>query len=132
MDAARLSGMKTNSFRSVAFLSSILCLAACGSSQNKSSTESPQGASGGTHKEQVIALLDSIQSGDPGPAAILNQDKLIQHDLSEADGIAGFAAVLGQLPKGSARVRVVRAFEDGDFVFTHTDYNFFGPKIGFD
>lgn len=25
-----------------------------------------------------------------------------------------------------------RAFEDGDFVFTHTEYNFFGPKIGFD
>jgi hypothetical protein len=23
-------------------------------------------------------------------------------------------------------------FEDGDFVFAHTDYDFFGPKIGFD
>jgi len=22
--------------------------------------------------------------------------------------------------------------QDGDYVFTHTDYNFFGPKIGFD
>jgi len=26
----------------------------------------------------------------------------------------------------------VRAFEDGDYVFTHTDYNFFGEKAGFD
>ena len=26
----------------------------------------------------------------------------------------------------------MRAFADGDFVFTHTNYNFFGPKIGFD
>jgi hypothetical protein len=25
----------------------------------------------------------------------------------------------------------VRAFEDGDFVFTHPD-DFFGPKVGFD
>ncbi|MGH6819865.1 MAG: nuclear transport factor 2 family protein, partial [Methylocella sp.] len=35
-------------------------------------------------------------------------------------------------PKGSARVNTVRVFQDGDFVFTHTDYDFFGPKIGFD
>jgi predicted SnoaL-like aldol condensation-catalyzing enzyme len=26
----------------------------------------------------------------------------------------------------------VRAFRDGDFVFTHTQYDFFGPKVGFD
>ena len=37
-----------------------------------------------------------------------------------------------QLPPNSAKVNTVRAFEDGDFVFTQTDYNFFGPKIGFD
>lgn len=29
-------------------------------------------------------------------------------------------------------MNTVRAFQDGDFVFTHTDYDFFGPKIGFD
>jgi predicted SnoaL-like aldol condensation-catalyzing enzyme len=26
----------------------------------------------------------------------------------------------------------MRVFQDGDFVFMHTDYNFFDPKIGFD
>ncbi|HEX7807111.1 MAG TPA: hypothetical protein VF608_00220, partial [Thermoanaerobaculia bacterium] len=26
----------------------------------------------------------------------------------------------------------LRVFEDGDFVFAHTDYDFFGPKTGFD
>ena len=49
-----------------------------------------------------------------------------------ADGIEGFVAVLKQLPKDSAKVNTVRVFQDGDFVFAHTDYNFFGPKIGFD
>ena len=49
-----------------------------------------------------------------------------------ADGLAGFGAVLQALPKDSAKVNVIRAFTDGDYVFTHTDYNFFGPKIGFD
>jgi predicted SnoaL-like aldol condensation-catalyzing enzyme len=29
-------------------------------------------------------------------------------------------------------VDTARVFHDGDFVFAHTDYNFFGPKIGFD
>ena len=27
---------------------------------------------------------------------------------------------------------MVRAFQDGDYVFTHTLYDFFGPKVGFD
>jgi predicted SnoaL-like aldol condensation-catalyzing enzyme len=48
------------------------------------------------------------------------------------DGLAGFGEVLSQLPEEGAKVRVVRAFEDGDYVFTHTEYDFFGPKIGFD
>jgi len=124
--------MKTNSIRPIAFLSSVLFVAACGGSQTNASTDAPHNGSPATHKEQVVALLSSIQSGDPSAASIINQDKFIQHDLSEADGVAGFAAVLAQLPKGSARVHVVRAFEDGEFVFTHTEYNFFGPKIGFD
>ena len=46
--------------------------------------------------------------------------------------MAGFGAVLQQLPEGSAKVNVVRAFEDGDYTFTQTEYNFFGPKAGFD
>ena len=48
------------------------------------------------------------------------------------EGIAGFVEVLKALPANSAKVNTVRVFQDGDFVFAHTDYNFFGPKIGFD
>ena len=84
------------------------------------------------HKQQVIALLKSIETGDSGPVAVINPDKYIQHNLGAADGLAGFGAVLQALPPRSARVNTVRVFEDGDYVFAHTDYNFFGPKIGFD
>ncbi|MBI2769238.1 MAG: nuclear transport factor 2 family protein [Burkholderiales bacterium] len=83
-------------------------------------------------KDQVVALLKSIETGDPAPVAAINPDKYIQHNLGAADGLAGFGALMQLLPKGSARADTVRAFQDGDFVFTHTDYNFFGPKIGFD
>lgn len=41
-------------------------------------------------------------------------------------------ALLAALPPGSAKVNTVRVFQDGDYVFTHSDYDFFGPKIGFD
>jgi predicted SnoaL-like aldol condensation-catalyzing enzyme len=83
-------------------------------------------------KQQVVALLKSIETGDPAPIAFIDPDKYIQHNLAIADGLVGLRAMLKALPPGSAKVRTVRVFEDGDFVFAHTDYDFFGPKIGFD
>lgn len=83
-------------------------------------------------KAQVVALLKSIETGDSAPIAVINPAKYIQHNLGIKDGLAGFGAALAALPAGSARVNTVRAFQDGDYVFAHTDYNFFGPKIGFD
>lgn len=85
-----------------------------------------------TQKEQVVALLKSIETGDTAPVAFINAEKYTQHNLAIKDGLAGFGEALGALPKGSARVNTVRVFQDGDYVFTHTDYNFFGEKIGFD
>ncbi|GAB2521535.1 nuclear transport factor 2 family protein [Spirosoma aerophilum] len=83
-------------------------------------------------KDQVIALLKSIETGEAEPAAVINPTQYTQHNLGVADGLAGFGAVLQQLPPNSASVNTVRVFADGDYVFAHTDYNFFGPKIGFD
>jgi predicted SnoaL-like aldol condensation-catalyzing enzyme len=85
-----------------------------------------------TNKQPVVELLKSIETGDSKPIACINPDQYIQHNLAVGDGLAGFGAVLQQLPKGSAKVNTVRVFQDGDFVFAHTDYNFFGPKVGFD
>lgn len=85
-----------------------------------------------SNKQKVAELLKSIETGAPEPAGYINQEKYIQHNQSIADGLAGFAAVLEQLPKGSAKVNTVRILADGDFVIAHTDYDFFGPKIGFD
>ena len=83
-------------------------------------------------KAQVVALLKSIETGDRAPAAVINPDKYIQHNLAVGDGVAGFAAVLQALPKGSAKVNTVRVFQDADFVVAHSQYEFFGPRIGFD
>ena len=83
-------------------------------------------------KTQVVALLKSIETGDTAPVASINPQKYIQHNLAVGDGLAGFGAVLQALPKGSAKANTVRVFQDGDYVVAHTDYNFFGPKVGFD
>ncbi len=85
-----------------------------------------------SNKEKAIALLNSIETGAQEPAGYINPQSYTQHNLSAADGLAGFGALLEALPENSAKVNIIRAFQDGDFVFTHTDYNFFGPKVGFD
>lgn len=85
-----------------------------------------------SNKEKAIALLNAIETGDQQAIQYVNSNQYTQHNLAVADGLAGFGEVLHALPEGSAKVNVVRAFEDGDYVFTHTDYNFFGPKVGFD
>lgn len=80
----------------------------------------------------MVALLESLETGDQTPVSYINPNKYIQHNLAVGDGLAGFGAVLQNAPEGGFKAKVVRAFEDGDFVFTHTIYDFFGPKIGFD
>ncbi len=84
------------------------------------------------YKEQVTALLKSLETGDSAPLAFVNQDKYIQHNLAVADGMAGLAALFKSLPKGATKVNTVRVLQDGDFVIAHSEYEFFGPKIGFD
>jgi len=83
-------------------------------------------------KEKVVALLNSFNTGDQTPISYINPEKYIQHNLDVGDGLAGFGEVMHQAPEGGFKANVIRAFEDGDYVFTHTEYDFFGPKAGFD
>ncbi|WP_028021860.1 nuclear transport factor 2 family protein [Enterovibrio calviensis] len=85
-----------------------------------------------SNKDKAVALISSIETGDHGPVAYINADKYIQHNLAVADGLEGFGELMQQLPEGSARADVKRAFQDGEYAVTHTEYDFFGPKVGFD
>lgn len=117
-----------NTLRAFPLAASALALAACAITQPLTN-----GTSAMTNrKQEVVALLKSIETGDAAPVASIDPGKYIQHNLAVADELAGFVAVLQALPKGSARVRTARVFQDGEFVFAHTEYDFFGPKIGFD
>ncbi|MCH2196272.1 nuclear transport factor 2 family protein [Kordia sp.] len=85
-----------------------------------------------TNKEKAVTLLESLETGDQTAVAYINPNKYIQHNLAVADGLEGFGAILQHKPEGGFKANIVRAFEDGDYVFTHTEYDFFGPKVGFD
>ena len=84
------------------------------------------------NKQKTLDLLKSIETGAAEPVGYINSNNYIQHNQGVADGLAGFGALLQQLPAGSAKVNTARVFADGNYVIGHTDYNFFGPKIGFD
>jgi predicted SnoaL-like aldol condensation-catalyzing enzyme len=83
------------------------------------------------YKQQVVDLLKALETRDPKPFSYVNPNKYIQHNLAVGDGPAGVATLAKNLPT-ETKVNTVRVFQDGDFVFAHTDYDFFGPKIGFD
>ncbi len=42
------------------------------------------------------------------------------------------AALFKRLSKSNPRVNIVRVFEDGDYVFAHTEYDFSTSNIGFE
>ncbi len=87
-----------------------------------------------SNKEKAVALLKAIETGDNESIAYVNAGNYKQHNLTVADGLDGFGAALAGLADfpEKAKVNTVRAFEDGDFVVCQTDYNFYGPKAGFD
>lgn len=85
-----------------------------------------------SNKDKAIALLNSFNTGDQVPISYINPNKYIQHNLSIGDGLAGFGALMQNTPPQGFKAKIHRAFQDGDYVFTHTEYDFFGPKVGFD
>lgn len=83
-------------------------------------------------KDRIRDLLKSIETGDPGPVSVVNEARYIQHNPQTHEGSEGLAALFKRLSLTSPRVNVVRRFEDGDFVFAHTEYDFSRRNIGFE
>ncbi len=83
-------------------------------------------------KDQIRSLLKSIETGESGPVAVVNEEKYIQHNPQTHEGSEGMAALFQRLSKTLPKVNIVRAFEDGEFVFAHTEYDFSRRNIGFE
>jgi len=84
------------------------------------------------YKQKAVEILKSIETGDKKPLDYISSFRYVQHNLSIADGLAGVTALWQSRPKGSVKVNPVRVFQDGNFVFAHTEYDFAVPRVGFD
>lgn len=85
-----------------------------------------------SRKDLIRKLLKGIETGDPEAAAVVSEDRYIQHNPQTKEGGEGLAALFQRLSKTNPRVNIVRAFEDGDYVFAHTEYDFSTRRIGFE
>lgn len=83
-------------------------------------------------KDRICALLKGIETGDPASVTVVNEARYIQHNPQTHEGSEGLAELFKRLAKSSPRVNIVRVFEDGDYVFAHTEYDFANSNIGFE
>lgn len=83
-------------------------------------------------KDQIKALLKSIETGDPASVIVVNEAKYIQHNPQTHEGSEGLASLFKRLSKTEPQVNMVRGFEDGEFVFAQMEYDFSSRKICFE
>jgi predicted SnoaL-like aldol condensation-catalyzing enzyme len=83
--------------------------------------------------EKVMALFEGIANRDPSLAIKhVNPTSYTNHNPLAYDGIEGVRGLIAHLPGGKSPLKVVRAFQDGPYVFTHSEGDFFGQKVFFD
>ncbi len=85
-----------------------------------------------SRKDRICALLKAIETGDPEAVTVVDEDRYIQHNPETREGSEGLAELFKRLSKMNPKVNIVRVFEDGDYVFLHTEYDFGSPKVGFE
>lgn len=89
-------------------------------------------ASNPSRKDLIRKLLKGIETGDPDAAAVVSEERYVQHNPQTKEGGEGLAALFARISKSNPKVNIVRAFEDGDYVFGHTEYDFSTRRIGFE
>jgi predicted SnoaL-like aldol condensation-catalyzing enzyme len=83
-------------------------------------------------KQKIYDLLKGIETGDPESFKVVNESKYIQHNPQTHEGGEGLASLFTRLSKTNPKVEIIRLFEDGDYVFGHTIYEFSTVRIGFE
>lgn len=85
-----------------------------------------------SNRERITTLLKGIESGDPASVEVVDEARYVQHNPMTKEGGVGLAELFARLAQTSPRVEIIRAFEDGDYVFAHVDYDFAEHVTGFE
>ena len=83
--------------------------------------------------QKALTVLQGLGNGDAELATrYLNPKKYIEHNPRSADGVDGFREYIRLLTKEDHRLKVVRTFQDGNYVFTQEDGVILGENTFFD
>ena len=86
--------------------------------------------------DKALALINTFASGDTETARDLLDENYIQHNLAYGTGEDAFIGSVEYLASAETKTTVenIRVFEDGDYVFLQTVYNFAGAgeQVAFD
>jgi predicted SnoaL-like aldol condensation-catalyzing enzyme len=85
--------------------------------------------------DKALSVFEGIKKRNPAIATqYIDSEKFINHNVHAYDGIAGVEGFISHLPPATATapLTVVRAFQDGQYVFTHAEGDVFGPTVLFD
>ncbi len=85
-----------------------------------------------SNRQRITTMLKGIETGDPASVEVVNEARYVQHNPMTEEGSIGLAELFKRLSLTSPRVQIIRAFEDGDFVFAHVDYDFAEHVTGFE
>ena len=82
--------------------------------------------------EKALTMFHGIDHRDSTLAIkYVNPDSFVNRNHRAYDGVQGIQGFINHLPPQSS-AKVVRAFQDGPYVFTHSEGDVFGRKIFFD
>ena len=85
-----------------------------------------------TNKEKAITIINSFTTGNVKILQSILTEDFIQHNPAYGTGRDAFTSLVEHL--GKTTVENIRAYEDGEFVFLHSVYNFAesGKHVAFD
>jgi predicted SnoaL-like aldol condensation-catalyzing enzyme len=83
--------------------------------------------------DRALSVFEGLDKRDPAIATqYIDSTKFINHNVRAYDGVAGVEGFISHLPPATNPLTVVRAFQDGQYVFTHAEGDLFGPTVFFD
>ncbi len=84
------------------------------------------------HVDKARTFIEGLATRDPDLAAShIHASAYLEHDPSVADGVAGLKEHVSRLPE-AVHLEVIRAFEDGAYVFTQSQGELLGRNVFFD